>query len=177
MTLLLSLSSSYSTGNPLKVTNCIRSSIRSKVSYGPYDGPYGHPSKRMRHLRVPGGCAPFPAHMLPKWESVSVHSSEIFGTVLAHLARREMATSGAICTEADLVLPPLPAVFLKRKLSGKSKDATALVVTQWSKQGFEFVSSARRNSFAQICESDLYPVECATSNDDIWNALEHILVQ
>ena len=89
----------------------------------------------------------------------------------------EMATSGAICTEADLVLPPLPAVFLKRKLSGKSKDATALVVTQWSKQGFEFVSSARRNSFAQICESDLYPVECATSNDDIWNALEHILVQ
>ena len=32
--------------------------------------------------------------MLPKWESVSVHSSEIFGTVLAHLARRDVERDG-----------------------------------------------------------------------------------
>ena len=87
-----------------------------------------------------------------------------------------MAPTEETCIAGNLLLPPLPTLFLKRKLSGKSKDATALVATQWSKQGFEFVSSARRNSFAQICESDLCPMECAATNDDIWNAMEHILV-
>ena len=37
-------------GPEKKMGYSIRSSIRSKVSYGPYGGPYGHPPKRMRHL-------------------------------------------------------------------------------------------------------------------------------
>ena len=83
-----------------------------------------------------------------------------------------MAATGVACIEGNLVLPPIPTVFLKRKTSGRSK---VTVTTPLSRQCYKFISSARRNSFAVICESDLCSVECARINEDLWNAMEHIL--